>query len=132
MTSAPSSRRPRPGTRGFTLLEILVALAVLATALAAVVAATSHQVRNVDGLTERTLAHWVAMNEITSRRLAGDWPPPGQREGEAEMAGREWHWRLTIAETEDASVRRLEIEVTGDDEGLVLSHEIAYLGAPHG
>ncbi len=122
----------RRGTRGFTLLEVLVALAVLATALAAVVAAVSHQVRNVDGLTERTLAHWVAMNEITSRRLAGDWPAPGQREGETEMAGRQWHWRLAIADTEDTSVRRLEIEVTGEDETLVLSRETAYLGAPHG
>ncbi len=117
---------------GFTLLEILVALAVLATALAAVVAATSHEVRNIDRLTERTLAHWVAMNEITSRRLAGDWPAPGSRDGEAEMAGRRWRWHLTVAETEDASVRRLEIEVTGDDEDDILSHEIAYLGAPHG
>lgn len=118
--------------RGFTLLEILVAMAVLAIALAAVVGSASSHVNNLNKLYERTLAEWVAMNQVTAWQLRSEWPPAGTREGDIAMAKRDWHWRITVSNTDDASIRRLDVEVVGnnDNDAPPLSHLIAYLGRP--
>ncbi len=120
----------RPRQHGFTLLEILVAMAVLAIALAAVVGSTSQHVNNLNRLYERTVAEWVAMNQITAWQLQGEWPAVGTREGDIEMAKREWHWRITISNTDDDSIRRLDIDVSGQADAEPVSHLIAYLGRP--
>ena len=96
------SRRRRPGA-GFTLLEILVALAVIAIALAAIVGETSQRISSAARLTDRTLAHWVAMNQITTAQLSTAWPAVGNTNDSVEMAGREWFWTLKVSSTDDAS-----------------------------
>jgi general secretion pathway protein I len=117
--------------RGFTLLEVLVALAVVALALSAAVTAAGQNVRNVALLRDRTLAHWVAMDRIAELQLSGDWAGPGKREGDTVLAGHEWHWSLAISTTDDSDVQRLDVEVrrSRDDE-RVIDSMIAYLGRP--
>jgi general secretion pathway protein I len=97
--------------RGFTLLEVLVALAVLALALAAAVSAGAAYVGNQAYLQERTLAHWVARNVLVELQLERGWPGTGKREDTASMAGREWTWSATVAETPEEDMRRVDIEV---------------------
>lgn len=117
--------------RGFTLLEVLVAVAVLAIALGAVIRAGSGNAANAAYLRSKTLAHWVALNRIAEVRLAADWPAPGNSRGLAEMAGREWRWRMEVVATADRDVRRLVVSVRPEgDEGTPLVARTAYLPRP--
>lgn len=116
---------------GFTLLEILIALAVIAIALAAIVGETAQRLGSAARLTDRTLAHWVAMNQIVTQQLSTAWPAVGSTSDSTEMAGREWFWTLKVSSTDDADVRRLDVEVRakkGDEQPL--STAIAYLERP--
>ncbi|MDZ7748682.1 MAG: type II secretion system minor pseudopilin GspI [Halofilum sp. (in: g-proteobacteria)] len=108
----PHARAPRHGRRaaGFTLLEVLVALAVLATTLTALVLAGTHRVDTVAYTRDRTIATWIASDRITELRLARSWPDTGTREGSVEAAGRTWRWSAEISNTPDEHVRRVELD----------------------
>jgi general secretion pathway protein I len=121
--------------RGFTLIEVMVALAVLAIALSAVTKGVSQNTANLAYLRDRTLAHWVAMNKIAELQIRRDWPGPGATQGTSDMAGREWQWMATVKDTPDADVRLLEVEVSaktsaGRDSQPPLTHLLGYLGKP--
>jgi general secretion pathway protein I len=116
--------------RGFTLLEILVALAVLALSLGALVTAVSSQTRNTAYLVERTLAQWVAGNALAQIRLEGTWSEPGERSGRSEMGGRSWTWRAVSSATDDPDLQRLEVSVAPDETGEALVTLVAYHGRP--
>lgn len=96
---------------GFTLIEVLVALAVLALALAAAIRAGGAYVGNQAYLQERTLAHWVARNVLTEIELETQWPGIGQRSDSARLADLDWEWQATISETPDPDLRRIELSV---------------------
>ncbi|MEQ6340861.1 MAG: type II secretion system minor pseudopilin GspI [Gammaproteobacteria bacterium] len=117
--------------RGFTLIEVLVALAVLAISLAAVINGISANVSNAAHLRDRTLAHWVAMNKVAEVQTGGIFPDTGVTKGEAMLAERAWYWSMTVAGTADANVRRLDVEVrTRQDGGQSLARLVAYAGRP--
>ncbi|MEK8016377.1 MAG: type II secretion system minor pseudopilin GspI [Candidatus Parabeggiatoa sp.] len=97
--------------QGFTLLEVLVALAILAIALSAAIKTTTENAENARYLRDKTLAHWVAMNALTQIQVWGEWPAVGKKEGTAMMAEREWYWIIKVSETADDELRRLDIEV---------------------
>jgi len=121
----------KKNTNGFTLLEILVALAVVAIALSAVVSEVSNNVKNAARLQDKTLAHWVAMNKVTEWHTSGDWPAPGISQGDALMAEYEWHWSMTVSTTEDQDVRRMDVEVRADQNAENPDASIiAYIGRP--
>jgi len=117
--------------RGFTLLEVLVALAILAIALAAIVKSVGAHVGNLVYLKERSLAHWVAMNAITELRVSGEWPGAGEIKGDEEMAGKKFDWVITVTEVEGGDVRRLDVRVTPqEDHDRPLTTLVAYIGKP--
>ncbi|RKZ47113.1 MAG: type II secretion system protein GspI [Candidatus Parabeggiatoa sp. nov. 3] len=97
--------------QGFTLLEVLVALAVLAIALSAAIKTTTENAENARYLRDKTLAHWVAMNVLTQIQVRGEWPAIGKKEGTAMMAEREWYWIIKVSQTVDDELRRLDIQV---------------------
>jgi general secretion pathway protein I len=107
---------PHPEQRGFTLLEILVALAILAIALASIIKMASNQTLNTTHLRDKTLAHWVALNKITELQLTAEWPSKGRQQGEEEMGLHPWHWVSTISDTPDDRVRQVEISVFRDKQ----------------
>lgn len=124
-------RKLRQRAAGFTLVEILVALAILAIAVAAVVTAVSANVRNAAYLRDRTLAHWVVMNKVAEMQVSGDWPAPGTKHGESLMAAQEWSWQVAVSATDDPDVRRLDVDVYADREHKdELASMVAYLGRP--
>mgnify|MGYP001811704775 CR=1 FL=1 len=102
--------------RGFTLLEILVALTVLAVTLAAIIKATGDYTANQAYLRDRTFAVWVARNALAQFQIENAWPNVGERKGTMEMGRREWDWLARISQTEEAELRRLDVEVRPLDE----------------
>jgi len=102
-------------SRGFTLIEVLVAVFVLGFALAAIIASTGRYAANAQVLREKTLALWVAHNRLTEIGLEPTWPATGKSDGDEELAGIEWRWDVTVSETPDPRVRRVDITVRPKD-----------------
>lgn len=98
--------------RGFTLVEVLIALAVASLGLSAVLAMGTQSIDTSRSLRDRTLALYVGLNEITELRLSGEFPDPGRSNGETEMADRLWRWQYVISETGVESLRRIDIAVS--------------------
>lgn len=98
-------------SRGFTLIEVLIALAVIAIALLALARAASMQVQGFDALRERSLAGWVAANVLAETRLASAIPATGSSDGKVEFAGRRWRWEREVKATPVAQIRRVDIRV---------------------
>lgn len=102
---------PRQVASGFTLVEVLVAVAVLAIALSAVIGAMAQQANNAGYLRDKTLALWVAHNRLAELQLDEELPGTGRSDGEVEMSGVEWTWRAQVTETEDPYLNRVDLEV---------------------
>src|SRR5262245_14139438 len=93
---------------GFTLIEVLVALAIVAFGLTALFTVTNQTARASTYLREKTLAQWIALNRITEARLAGQPPSDDDMEGETKYAGQDWRWELKTIKTPVAGIVRLE------------------------
>ncbi len=96
---------------GFTLVEVLVAVAVLAIALSAVIGAMAQQAKNAGYLRDKTLAVLVAHNRLAELQLEQELPATGRSDGEVQMSGVEWTWRAQVTETEDPYLNRVDLEV---------------------
>lgn len=83
---------------GFTLIEVLVALAILGVALGALVKAGSEHARNTHYLQERTLAHWAGQNLVARYEAGLIVPERGTATGTVREAGQDWEYRLEIGE----------------------------------
>ncbi|GAB3248387.1 type II secretion system minor pseudopilin GspI [Chitinimonas naiadis] len=117
-------------TRGFTLIEVLVALAVLGIALAAAVRATTAIADGSLALRRHLAGGWVAQNRLSTYLARGQFPDIGSSEGRESQAGIEFVWRETVSETPNKSFRRVEVRVstpadTGDHADAVLIGYIA-------
>jgi len=101
---------------GFTLIEVMAAVLILAMALGAIIAGFAHQANLSSELRDRTLALMVARNELAQITLDVNFPDTGERDGEAEFADDEWEWEAVISETEDPALRRVEVLVRRRDD----------------
>jgi general secretion pathway protein I len=101
--------------RGFTLIEVLVALAIVAVGVAAVLGALTSSANTVLYLRDKTFAQWVGLNQIATVRLSGQLQQPGNSDGDTEFAGRKWHWRQEVTSTEIPGVVRIDIKVRPGD-----------------
>lgn len=108
----------RQGNTGFTLLEVLVALAVLALALAAALKVAAENTENNRYLRDKTFAHWIAANKLTEMQLFPDRISPGESRGQTEMAQRLWYWRLIASDLPGTAIKRLDVSIyaQADDE----------------
>ena len=112
------TQKTRLSAAGFSLIEVLVALAVVSIALGALVGSSSSNINTVSVLRDRTVAHWVASNIANNYHIQGLWPETGSSEGVVEMANATWRWRVNVDATQVAEIRRLEISVLKDAETL--------------
>lgn len=103
--------------RGFTLLETLVALAILAIALTAAFRALGVTAQSSGELRERMLGDWVAENRLAELRATQAWPNVGVSEGQAQQAGLNYRWREEVIATPNPLFRRVNVSVFGPDSG---------------
>jgi general secretion pathway protein I len=114
---------------GFTLVEILVALAIVAVALAAGMRALAQSADGATTLKARTLALWVAENRLAIAQLANPSPPIGTSNGDAIQAGSRFLWRETVSGTPNPAFRKIEILVSEPDApDYVLARLVGYFG----
>lgn len=97
--------------RGFTLVEVLVALAVLAIALAAILRTMGQAIDATTTLRERGTALWVAQNRLVEHQMRRDWPAADTKNGDVEIGGVKWFWREQVSTTPEPRIRRIEITV---------------------
>jgi general secretion pathway protein I len=102
--------------RGFTLIETLVALAILAIALAAVLRATGAATNHAEDMRIRLLADWVAQNHLALHAARGDWINVGIQNGEETQSGIRLIWKEEIINTPNPAFRRIEISVSDPTE----------------
>jgi len=136
-----STRRGR-ATRGFTLIEVLVALAIVTVGMAAVLGTLTSSTNTVVYMRDKTLATWVALNQIATVRLSGQVPSSGKSDGDVDFAGRKWHWHQEVNGTQltgmariDVSVRPADSRSTNDDTGWYSTMSGIYgdaVGLPRG
>jgi len=113
-------RRGRPAAAGFTLVEVLVALAVTAIALGAGMKAAGALTDNTARLAEVTAAHWCADNALGGLRLARQFPDTGETEFSCQQLGRDYRGRLRTQASANPSFRRVDA-VVADEQGRVLA-----------
>ncbi|WP_283745429.1 type II secretion system minor pseudopilin GspI [Sideroxydans sp. CL21] len=109
---------------GFTLLEVLVALAILAIAMAAVSRTASSSIRNVDALRIRVIADWVAQNRLANHQAMSDWPAQGIQTGSEDQAGQTYPWQEEVIDTPNPTMRRIVVSVYSPDDGKFKLREL--------
>ena len=115
---------------GFTLLEVLVALAVLTFALAALWQALNQGRVVSSALPERVQARWVAHNRIVLHQAGGLWPEPQVNQGRAELGRSVWYWEEQISNTNEPELRRITVKVGAAPEALTLTTQDGFIRRP--
>jgi general secretion pathway protein I len=118
---------------GFTLVEVLVALAIVAIALLAALRAAGQGTSNSGELRSRLLAGWVAENLLAEQRARGDWLPLGMQRGTERQGGIEFSWREEVIATPNPTFRRVDVFVLAvPEESRSLAHLTGFLVQPPG
>ncbi len=117
-----------PISRGFTLLEVVVALLIVALALAAAVQLTASGADNLSAMTRKTEAHWVAMNQLAELRARGAYPAIGKSQGKSEEAGHDWHWSQDVSQGPVRGLRKIAIQVRAGEKSPVLATVRGFIG----
>ena len=122
--------RAKRGT-GFTLIEVLVALAIISIALLAALRAAGQGTANLGELRARVLAGWVAENLLAEHRARGDWLPLGIQRGSEREGDIDFGWREEVVATPHPAFRRVDVFVyAAPGEARALAHLTGFLVNP--
>jgi general secretion pathway protein I len=125
-----SSTVPARRVEGFTLIETVVALVVVALGMTAVYMQLGQYASNAIYMQDKTLASWIGSNFVTELSLAMDWPELGESEEEVEYASRTWLVSIAITETEVENLRRADVSVALADRPDRVIHTVSGLIEP--
>lgn len=116
---------------GFTLLEVLVALAILGIALGAAMRASIVTTDQAQAMKLKLLAQWSAENQLAELTARKRWPAPGVQSGSSTQAGIVLDWAQTITATPNPAFRRIEIKVyANQDRRYTLAQLTGFLTDP--
>jgi general secretion pathway protein I len=120
------------GSRGFTLIEVMVSLVIFSVVSVALVKNTSMSLRQTGKIEERTTAWWIAENEMTRLRLLPktdeNFPGSGVERSSVETSSADWEVEARIESTENEFVRRVVVEVYKNDQEAPSASLIGFLG----
>jgi general secretion pathway protein I len=113
---------------GFTLIEVMLAMAIFSIAGIALLSASDNNIRNLSHLENQILANWLASNQLVEVTLDTKWPPKNNKKGTVEMAGQEWFWLQKVIKTENKDMRSVVIEIRNDeDEKLPITSMVTFV-----
>lgn len=113
---------------GFTLIEVLVAMAIIAVTLAAAGRAAGHAIFTTNELKHRVIADLIAQNRLEMHKAKHDWLSPGKFSGQETQADITMIWKETISETPNPAFRKVVVEVYGaDDQNYQLRRLVGFL-----
>jgi general secretion pathway protein I len=115
-------------TNGFTLIEVLIALAILSIALTAIIKTASQNIRDTLYLEDKTIAHWIGMNIINETRagLIALPTPPDTLEEETTMLGKEWTWQAQFVQSPNPHIKEIHVTVHRKGESNQLADLSGY------
>jgi general secretion pathway protein I len=119
-------------SRGFTLVEVLVALVVVAIGLTALLVAVNGTARTSGVLRDKTLAQWIALNRLTEVRLNVTKFGQNTDTGELDFGSRKWHYDTRYFDTSMASMKRVVVRVYRGDaktKGNPVAQAVGFLGS---
>jgi len=113
--------------KGMTLLEVMLALFIMATSGVAVINAASGALNNQALLQKKTFALWVASNHLTELKLQAVWPSDSWSTETVELAGTTWYVRHKTVKTSDDDFKALDVEVSDIEKGRALAYMRTYI-----
>ncbi len=116
---------------GFTLLEVMVALVIVALGLMAAFGQVNQSLNAASRLRNMTLAHWIAVDQITRLRFLGEFPAVGTSSDEVEMAGTRWAYKTKVSKADLETLRVIDVSVAlADSPDSVITTATGVIGAP--
>ncbi len=104
--------------QGFTLIEVLVALAIVAIALGTIIAITSQDIMRVDSMQKRMFANWIAQNKLAENRLNNIKNSVGTKDGSIIYAGSEWTWEIVTSKSGIENLLRMDVSVSNVNDDV--------------
>ena len=117
-------------SRGFTLIEVMVALTIVAFSLTAVAASMNQMIDAANAMRERTYASWIAQNKIVEMRLANTVPEVNTTSGDVDYANSTWSWRAVVSETGIENFMRVDVSITHLDSEYTIRTVTGFIGEP--
>jgi general secretion pathway protein I len=108
----------------------MVALVIVALGMLAVNSQLNRYVVAASFVETKTLASWVATNQITALGVGPVWPEVGDSEEEVEFAGRQWHCQIVVSETDVQNLHRVDISVALATDPERVLHKVSGLIEP--
>jgi general secretion pathway protein I len=124
------SIRANATAKGFTLLEAMVALVIVALGMMAVDSQLNRYTVAAAFVETKTLASWIATNEVTTLSVAKEWPAVGMSDDDVEFAGRKWHCHIVVSETDVQNLHRVDVSVALADAPDRVLHKVSGLVEP--
>jgi len=103
-------------SKGFTLIEVMLAMAIFAIAGVALLGSADTSLRTLSQLEQKMIASWVVSNQLVEASLDQSWPPKNNKTGKSEIAGHEWFWQQKVIKTTDKNMRAIVVEVRADEK----------------
>lgn len=117
--------------RAFTLIEVMLALAIFSIAGVALIGSTNASISNTGRLEDKMYAGWVASNQLVETKLKTQWPPKNNLKGDVELAGQQWYWKQKVIKTTDDNLKAVVIEVSKTDnantEQQIINELVTYV-----
>lgn len=127
----PQGKSTKQKNIGFTLLEVMIALLILAISLTAVYTALTQSIRNVSHLENKMFAQWVGMNILTQFQVGINKPSRDLQSTSGDMAlfNRQWHWQADFTPLLKGQVVEVIVTIYKEDHVTALVHVEGFLNA---